>query len=384
MIRWLRVVLPSASFLPVLVAAVTGALTVAVLYLEARLGIRLDDLRRANLGILVGAAALYGAWRALGFHPLYVPGYRAWLAATPWTSRGPLPMGPIHLILQDVLLVGLNVLLALRAGGGPVEWVPEAFLGVYLVFVGASLFRTGCWPWGYGVFFVLGLAAYRWRAGDGLLAEVLAYAVAYVGLRRSLARFPWEKELARFGGAAPGVTAADRAVGQQIGWPFGRLAPKIATQTTSVPLHHALLASLLVGWWAFAAFSLMPDSQDRRHLLTLIVYGVVFVAPLIRLAVYCEGYAPPISLLGRLATGCWIMPGYDQVFVAPLLAVVVGSTLAGGSSLLGVDPAPAFPVVIAVVLLICLGMGPSLLAWRLTGEHRIVEGGQKAGAVKVG
>jgi hypothetical protein len=39
---------------------------------------------------------------------------------------------------------------------------------------------------------------------------------------------------------------------------------------------------------------------------------------------------------------------------------------------------------IAVVLFFCMGMGPSLKVWRLTGKHRIVDSGQRGACIKVG
>jgi hypothetical protein len=114
------------------------------------------------------------------------------------------------------------------------------------------------------------------------------------------------------------------------------------------------------------------------------LFCVAGVAPFVRVVIHCDGYAPPISFLGRLATGRWIIPCYDQVFAAPLLAAATGYALGTLSAYLGLDPLFSHPVVVAVVLFICLGLGPSLTDWRLTGEHRLVEGSLRSGAVKVG
>src|SRR5262249_15126958 len=148
--------------------------------------------------------------------------------------------------------------------------------------------------------------------------------------------------------------------------------------------HHAVLISALVGWWTFAGISLIPNAEDQQVALLFVLSLVALAVPGARFGIYCDGYAPPISFLGRLATGRWIIPRYDQVFVAPLLAVAAGSTLGGVAVLLGLDLVVALPVVIAVVLFLSLGLGPSLQVWRLTGNHRIVEGSHRAGTVKVG
>src|SRR5262249_12037823 len=106
-------------------------------------------------------------------------------------------------------------------------------------------------------------------------------------------------------------------------------------------------------------------------------------APISRLSLYLSGYLPPISIWGRLTTGRWIIPGYDKVFVAPLLAVGLAAWMSTEILNRNLDPRVYVPMVTFVFLAIFLGMGPSLKAWRLTGNHRIVEGKQ-VGAVRVG
>ena len=87
------------------------------------------------------------------------------------------------------------------------------------------------------------------------------------------------------------------------------------------------------------------------------------------------GYFPPISLLGRLATGRLIIPGYDQALVAPLLLTTIvgltGTITAFNHELLPIDPIYVVPIALTLTWWITVGMGPSLEVWRLTGNHRI-------------
>jgi hypothetical protein len=385
MIRWLRVVLPSLEWL-VLFAALYGLATGIMLAVEWWFGVRLEEVRwQASRAVLVFATVLYATWRVLAYHPLSLPEYQTWLAATPWTSRQPLPLGPVHLVLQDVVLLGSGVLCAWLNGDPWALYVPQLFLVVYLWFLGSSLFWTGVWPCGYAVAFGVGLVVWLWRdLPAGLLVALLTYGVAYLGLRRSLAHFPWPIRWPRLAGTLGATPQTQSVAAVLLGWPFGRLSPRNAEPPILVPLHHAVLISALVGWWTFAVVSLVPKAEDQQLVLLFVLSLVALAVPGIRLGIYCDGYAAPISLLGRLATGRWLIPGYDQVFVAPLLAVAAGSTLGGAAILLGLDLLVALPVVIAVVLFLSLGLGPSLQVWRLTGNHRIVEGSQRAGTVKVG
>src|SRR5262249_22256928 len=59
---------------------------------------------RPGAVVLWPAAAMDGLHRVGTFHPLGTD-YGRWLATTPWTSRKPLPLGPVHLAGQDALLL---------------------------------------------------------------------------------------------------------------------------------------------------------------------------------------------------------------------------------------------------------------------------------------
>jgi hypothetical protein len=390
MIRWLRVVVPLSAATTLVVAY--GVATAIALYVDWRVGVHLPEGRYVSRGILGGGAVFYALWRAWGFHPLLEPAYGAWLAATPWTSRKPLPLGPIHLVLQDVVAIGAMMVLGWLGCDGWPLFVPQIFLGVYSLALAASLFLTGVWPWGYAVMFGLGLAARLWRDTTACLGvETITYAAVYLGLRQSLALFPWR--LVQWSsdflmGMRPEgkAVAAERAAQSAFGWPFARLAPRFPGDPGRVPLYHAFLSSLLVGWWVFALTShaaTIANATDRHAVLFLsgLVAGI---AAVVRVCVYCAGYWSPISFGGRLATGRLIIPGYDQVLVAPLLAMMAAGAIIFNFMVFDLNPLICLSTVPAVALFILLGMGPTLHAWRLTGNHRIVPGLQRPTGVKVG
>ena len=113
-----------------------------------------------------------------------------------------------------------------------------------------------------------------------------------------------------------------------------------------------------------------------------------------RLIRYLNGYAPPLSLLGRLGTGRLIIPAYDQVFVAPLLAMVVagaayvlsGLPLRAAAPVLAWLHAPQWtaPITFALVAFIIASGRPSLRHWRLCGGHRHWHGTAAVQLVKTG
>jgi hypothetical protein len=87
---------------------------------------------------------------------------------------------------------------------------------------------------------------------------------------------------------------------------------------------------------------------------------------------YCNGYAPPINIWGRLTTGRLIIPGYDQVVLAPFAVLAVGIAAWYVPLWLEFNPIFATPIALAMMWWIIWGMPPSLRQWRLTGNHRIV------------
>src|SRR5260370_9645796 len=109
--RWLRVVLPPTGWL--ITSAMASGIAVAVLlYCEWHLGQDLSTERR-NCFLLLGCGVIgYAAHRVQTFHPVFQSEYRDWLVTTPWTSRKALPLGPVQLVLQDGMIVGLYLLMA--------------------------------------------------------------------------------------------------------------------------------------------------------------------------------------------------------------------------------------------------------------------------------
>ena len=366
---WLRVTLPSLGMLPVFVVLI-GASAAFRLSLWALVGQALPELDRPGKVTLGWAVAIYAMSR-VGFHPIVRPQYHVWLASTPWVPSKPLPLGPVHLVMQDIAFVCFAMLVGWPACGEFVWFMPQLFLAVYIAALSIVLAVTGEAWFAYALAFGVGLIVYFWRSVPFALgAAALTYLLAYFALRQSLARFPWDLE--RLESLRQSSSYRGRAAGK-LGWPFDSLAPKSPNTHTEVPLKHAVATGLLAGWGFYVVASLFPPSADRSIFCATLPLYVAFFASLVRLVRYIgQGYLPPISLAGRLLTGRWIIRGYDQVFAAPLLATFMAVSLTFVGWFLRVDPTISGPIVVAVILMIAIGMGPSLREWRLTGNHRII------------
>jgi len=335
--------------------------------------VQTQNVLAATLGVYV---VLYAAYRVWVFHPALRTGYYHWLRGTPWTSRHPLPLGPIHLVWQDLLLLAIVVAVGWLRLQEQALVIAVAFLIAYLLMLGAVHFVTGTKYWAFATGFSMGLIILCLRDPLSLVcAGAAGYAIAYLGLRAALAGFPWDQSFIQRVQEVASPPKGTKQVGVQadLGWPYNRTGPMVSDMR-GLAMSDASLLAALAGWWFFAILyqcRMLPDVIANGY---LVYYGCLVFGIAIRLAVYCDGYWPPLSLLGRLAHGRWVIPGYDQVFAAPLLAVVVGVAALVVPRLTGLDPLLTIPVAFDLTLWILLGMGPSLQAWRLTGNHRIVPG----------
>jgi hypothetical protein len=328
----------------------------------------------AVLGVVV---VLYAGYRLFTCHPALRTGYYHWLRGTPWTSRLALPLGPIHLVWQDLL--ALAVVMAI--GWPRLEWqtlvVLAVFLFAYLLILGGMHYLAGAKGWAFAVGFGIGfMVLYLRDPVPFAVAAAGTYVIAYLGLRGSLAAFPWDgSHVQKMHDAylLYHVNGKRRGSQYELGWPYHRLGPTFP-DAPRLAMYDPSLLGALAGWWFFAISyqcRMLPDAIDGAY---SVYYGFLAIGILIRLAVYCDGYAPPLSLVGRLIHGRWIIPGYDQVFVAPLLAIVVGVSAWVVPRLTALDPLVTTPIAFDLTLWILLGVGPGLQVWRLTGNHRIVQG----------
>ena len=378
LVRWCRVVFPPWW------AILTGALPYLILeppYAWVRWGLKMPDMAQRLLeirNVCVGVACgVYAFYRVLAFHPLFHQAYGKWLAQTPWRVGKPLPLGPIRWTPQDAVLLGI-ALAALRC----VDWVPVAIacavLSVHLLLLALSFSLTGLRWHCYGLLALLGLAVrvVPWSPWASLAVVVLAHLPAYRTLDRSLARFPWQLPawwIALNASSTAARKTGAPAFGQSAaGWPFDQLSPR--RPQVQISLREGTAIALLAGWFLHAAAANItdrpPDFDTAALLISACVLGAM-VCVLGRILIYALTCWPPISLWGRIRTGRWIIPGYDRVFVAPLLSVLPAAVLLPLIPVLGLPWLLAGPACLAVTVWITLNVGPSLTEWKLTGKHRI-------------
>lgn len=329
-------------------------------------------VQEVNAGCGILYALLYGAFRATAFHPMFRPGYRKWLANTPWTSRLPMPLGPIHWIWQDALFLAPAILLAWGPQSRLIIGVPFAFVVSYSLLITVSLFITGERVIGYGLVLLGGLVLHfavpavkasepLWLA---LTVCVLAYPLLWWGLRRSLDRFSnWDLGSFETQTISFTVTSQDEAIrrrtAKQLGWPFDAL--RLTKRPRGLDVRHQVLIGLLAGWWVYAMH--LPQEALRG------LAGLLFVSPVCLVIAYRIECRPPISLWGRLRTGHWIIPGYDRCFLWPL--AILGLQWAWLVIASSLPLAVLVPVQETLFVLSWIKAAAARERFQLTGSHRI-------------
>lgn len=339
----------------------------------------MPEIMNIRAGILGTAAGVFALYRLGRFHPACNPGYAAWLKRSPWTPDKPLPLGPVHIVWQDAAVVGVLAGLAHWHAHVDPALPLIVFGAVYLAAMTLLLAFTRTWMPCLCLGFLwpaLSLPAAKGLPTFGILGAILL--VIWYGHRKSLRAFPWQ----RGGSGAADSMRLDRAKSwlevdiripalnnvpsvqtSDLGWPFQWLSPKVGNAPIAASTSLAL--SALFGWWTYCAIVSLEIPPSAAALLFFAV-----MAALMRLGIYCSGVVPSFNLWGRFASGRIIVPGFDQVWVTPL--VVIALATAGGVAVR--HAGGWYPEVTAGVVALLwwalLSGGPTMRTWVLTGQHR--------------
>lgn len=302
---------------------------------------------RGFYAAIVGTMALYGLLRGFAFHPALSFRYHEWLRHTPWKRGRPLPVGSVAPTWQDcVLLGGATLVATLYAPQLPSpDTVPlgpaiALLLGFVLSWTAAN-FVTRNYVWLYATLAVgplVTLALYAFDASAGAVGLAIAAIVAYVGVWRGLADFPWE--VARWNQQhfqwlmnpteRRGVNWQPQAV---VGWPYAHLLhpPRDARLSWGWTGLEAITAA---SWAACVTRVLDPPGSDLSGVLWMFVWWLAIAKLIGNASVVC----PDLCLGHRIARRRPIIWSHDRLLVEPLL--VGGVTLAFGHAWLQFEPGP--------------------------------------------
>lgn len=397
MIRWLRIVVP-----PAYVAAfwLLFAICCGVRWLP---GVGSDDLRPLCRVLVCGGALAYGFYRAASRVPSTGSDYYRFLLATPYDGSLSLPNGPIHLVIQDWVLVGAvetatwatntlpwgSATMALLTGH-------SAALSFFLLDRGA---RTGLFITLVGMALTVGV---MYMPLVGAAAAGATYGAAHLYLRGVLRRLPrdrveeWDelREVAWKSVPLPIALLRSRhaqslipaAALKCLGWPLSKIGPVRLPQRWTD--WSGWVAGALAALWFYSLATGLGHISSPRSRLgdgeAWAFAGVVgAMAVLSRVANYCVAHHFPISLAGRIATRRIVIPGYDRVFVAPLAGALAFAACWWVQATFGLPAIASASVGVGAAVGLVVGGPPSLETWRLTGEYRLVFGSSSFLGVEV-
>ncbi|MCP5524345.1 MAG: hypothetical protein H7A46_22655 [Verrucomicrobiales bacterium] len=331
----------------------------------------LAEVRTVRTVSLCGVAVAYAIYRLGWFHPACQPTYARWLSLTPWKAGKPLPLGPVHPVWQDAVVLGVLVVLAgWRAHADPT--LPLKSFGLaYLILMTALLAVTRrrlarlalgfLWP-------ALLLPDLDEPVRATLVVAIVV--VVWLGHRGSLKAFPWEP-LSPGEPPVASILQVEFPVGGsratvpqlQVGWPFQALSPKV--HYWSISTAAGLLLSALMGWWCFCLILRFEIEPVPEVVLFLTLFAAFF-----RWGIYRDRWGPPFNLAGRIASRRIVLPGFDKILLTPLAAVLVAIVGAVAIRYSGSwHPAVESAVIALVCGVLSIG-GPTLRSWNLTGYHR--------------
>jgi hypothetical protein len=307
--------------------------------------------------LILGSAVTtmaYAMHRIVATHPIR---YRAWFKTTPWEYPMPLPLGPMTFAWQDILLlVMLEAVLNVLNPGFPTGLATLFFLVWYVLMLSLALWRR---QRTLMAIVNIGTPLVLWfmpGLNGKLAGMVLLAAVSQIALRRWLScdlRREMDEESAR-----------------KIIAPIFNLS--YSEQNRFVDVEFLICLSV----WVFVLFELIQwlarPVYPAQDLQQAAIFTQVFLAcvVLFRIFQYAWRYTPPVELRVRLRNGL-ILPGYDKIFVAPIL---IANVIAFGPALLqswGLSIGVAMGLTTLIVFLANRYAGPSLRDWQLTGFHSI-------------
>ncbi len=382
LIHWMRVVLPRFETALIIACLFTFLEFLPLFLYWQKSKLDYGNVGVSHLGIYAVLALCYGGYRAVVFHPSVNTDYDRWLASTPWTVRHPLPAGPIQIVPQDfvVLLIiwGLNHEFSIRS-----LYIPVAFLTGYQLVLAFIHWSRDEWILAYAVGFGLGAQCFFFRRPElQLLIAVACYPLTWLALRRTLLCYPWKSSKKM---EAMKLWLTFKPTEQSLGWPIDALAPKPPLPWIS--RHDGICLACLIGWWHLAI--LWGVDRELRIVILMVTWFPLFMVPFIRVAAYMVGYRSPIDVLGRICTGRLIIPRYDCIWIACLMAWLLSMPLFSLAMMAGILTSGPFggipvephwfeawkvnlgPLATTITFLTTFLMGPGLENWRLTGQHRI-------------
>ena len=309
--------------------------------------------------------AFYGYTRIRRFHPIFNKDYLTQLAMSPWNVNKRLPRGSVHLFWADAIILAFFTLLTLWLPGHRWTIPLFAFMVGHIIGLYDSFCKTDQVRFVFLYALFAPLAIYpHFNVIISFVVLIALIAIGYYGVYCYLKEFPWntpwwnENQI---------KTLKQKAIRRRvIQWPFHFLCVE---ETLSITFAASVMIALIVFWWLYVIEWIAINSGGEP--LPYESYFFVINLIVFRFFIYFFRSLPPISLLGRLRTGRFIIPGYDKIFIAPIIMLLTAILAPIILKALGVPLNIAFALSFSLVFFGGLVLPPSLENMQYSSKSRL-------------
>lgn len=334
----------------------------------------------------VFAAGILGASRLIRY-PANNSSYFQWLATTPWQASSRIPFGPWYPVPRDIIPLSFLTLITMghvwmySKLGGILSIAPglqELALNVtVLAMLCPALAFVVAWTsCGY---FVRAAAHWTELAFTPLLtlgamlhlSPVLPPILLLCGTVVLLVTAPilvWLrlkdqlKEISKYHLAINSLPAQKRKTSPT----YDALSPHPPTTYALKLLQASRGRAVAIGVVLTVCLTLLPW---ERPIVLLLPPVAIFLGSL-RVAMYNEKQQSHLGFLARWATGKYLVPEFDRVWITPICMALSGMTLAFLTFLKYLPPNVGATLSMTVPIVLGLTMGPAYDEWSLTAPSR--------------
>ena len=309
----------------------------------------------------------YGISRVWRFHPTFKKDYLIQLALSPWNSSKALPRGPICLHWIDIFIVGFIVFLTRIF---PVQnWLIIPF--IFLVGYNIGLFLSFCFSEQKGFIisyvFLAPITVYpHMNTYIALTMLIILTVIGTIGLYCYFKEFPWNTSWWKHNQVEE---LKSQAISRRvIQWPFRELRVlQMFSGGTDVGIFSAILI-----FWYFHSIGWVIFQLDGVRITGAFYALPISILLLTRFFCYVLKYQPPISFLGRICTGHLIIPGYDVVFLGPLVILITSIFMPSLLKTVNIPAHIAYELSISICVFLASAFPPIYEEWHYTGKHRYI------------
>ncbi|MBL7214776.1 MAG: hypothetical protein ISS71_03750 [Phycisphaerae bacterium] len=325
-------------------------------------------LVKINTWYIGAIVAIYSMTRIFRFHPAFNKKYLIQLTLSPWKVGKALPRGPVNLFWADAIIVTFFMVLTFIF---PVHHWPILliiFLAAYNLGLLASFCITRQIEFISTYVLLAPLIVYpHLNFYIALMVLISLTSIGLWGVHCYFKQFPWNTP---WWNKNQVDELKQQAITQRvIQWPFRELN---ITNIFSAGVETGVILAILFFMYAHTINWLVYNMENER--ITAFIYAIpIIFLPIFRFTSYAIKYRPPISFLGRFRTGRLIIPGYDKVYIGPIVILLAGIFMPFLLKILAIPNHITYELSASICIFLAFACPPNFEKWHYTGHHRILK-----------